>query len=531
MSKILIINLNSGHDVITSSHSISGIKAVNPHAEIEILTNKELYPIASIIAGVQKIHTIDTQLINSIYNNQLYSNAFALNAFAESLQEVFNTEWDEVINYSNDFVASYLASAVNTKSIIGTFINNNGGVQGSNTWAIYQNYVASKQARHPIDKISLRNEMIGVEKQSDTLKIKQDESYSVVAGQNFRKIREMKGSPATFVVGINLENSQEGYSLNIDTYIDVIEAIEDSKDYKVVLLLNGKSYQRAIANELNSHFNNSLISINIDMVALPSVITNLDAIISLSNNTLAIADTLESKCIEIRDYNSINQSAFAMNPENYLIYCKDELSLASDILLALNEEFGTELPIERMQSSNPVHKTVEDNYGQFCTQIRGDLDIKAELEYHLSRSFFYEVFGATRNNELLAHIKENTDNELLMNFVTEVKSELTLTVKSLLATLRSLKGVKNSENNLNNFISHLDELIQVSKKPGIAGDIVKLFEGKIENINSNDVDSNIKAIEAYLFELKSELQIITNYLSELVKPVENRVSRPSELEA
>lgn len=523
MSKVLIISLNSDHDIIASSYAISALKKQDPNVQIDILTNEKDRPTASILTGIHTIHTINAQLIRLIYENPLYSNAFAINSFMDSTQSILSTKWDKVINYSNDSIAAYFIGALNTKEIIGTSINTSGTVQGHNKWSIYQNFVASKQARHTIDKISLRNELMGHSTLiTDVPKIKQDENYSVIAGQNFRKIRDMKGSPTTFIVGINLESAQDGYSLSTETYVHLIETLEESQHYKVVLLLNGKNYQKALANDLNTKFNNSLISINIDLSALPSVVTNLDAMISVSSNTLAIADILETKCIEIKNDESKNQSPIVVSPENYLIYCQREENLVDDIILALNEEFRTELPIESMLSQNPVHKTVEDSYGVFLTQIRGHLDIQSELEYHLSRSFFYEIMGYERNNQLLAHIKENTESEELLNFTEKLKSELTSTMKSLLAALRSLKGVRNSQTNLNSFISHLDNLIQTQVDSSIIHDIIKFFEGKIENINSDNVESNIMAIEAHLFELKSELQTLTHYLNVIIKPAENR---------
>ena len=80
-----------------------------------------------------------------------------------------------------------------------------------------------------------------------------------------------------------------------------------------------------------------------------------------------------------------------------------------------------------------------------------------------------------------------------------MKSEVTSTVKLLLATLRALKGAKNSKSQLNTFIGYLGNLIQAGTTDTIPANIVKLFEGNIENITSKNVDENIQEIENYLF--------------------------------
>jgi hypothetical protein len=242
---------------------------------------------------------------------------------------------------------------------------------------------------------------------------------------------------------------------------------------------------------------------------------------------------MEIKCLELRDFSGKTYSPITINSENYVIYTKESQSLSSDILLALNEEFGTELPIDFMNSQNPVYKSVQDEYGNFFTQIRGDLKIQNELRYHIERSFFYQTLGYPKNDELFTHIKENTEHDQLMSFIAQLKSELTSTVKILLATLRSLKGVKNSKNNLNSFIGYLDNLMAIGRTDTIVSSIIRKFEGQVENIEANDIDANIKAIETNLFELKSELQALTTIMTDLTqdKRIEKSAPVNANLEA
>jgi len=293
--------------------------------------------------------------------------------------------------------------------------------------------------------------------------------------------------------------------------------MEDSGDFKPVLLLSGKNYQRQIANDLNKRFNNKLISINVDTIAVPSVIANLDAIISTSNDQLAIADAMEVKAFEIRDFNGGTYTPTLVGSDNYVIYTKEERTLASDLLLAINEAFGTELPIDFMNSVNPVYKSVQDDYGIFFTQIRGSLNVTEELRYHIERSFMLQTMGYPKNTELFDHIRDNTEKDQKTKFVSELKSELTSVVKVLLGTLRSLKGVRASQQNLNSFINYLDTLISAGKNDSTVSAIIRCFEGRIENIDANDVDSNMKEIEKNLFSLKTDLQSLTTIMSDLTE--------------
>ena len=89
--------------------------------------------------------------------------------------------------------------------------------------------------------------------------------------------------------------------LIVETLHSLVETFEDSKEYKVVLLTSGKSYQKEIVNELNLNFSNKLISINVDPVAISAVVSNLDILISSANDQLSIADALDVKVIEVKE--------------------------------------------------------------------------------------------------------------------------------------------------------------------------------------------------------------------------------------
>jgi ADP-heptose:LPS heptosyltransferase len=517
MKNILILNFGTSHDVILSSNLISAMKNAHPNSNIEMLTLKTYFDTASNIIGLNKIHTIDSDLISTIMNNPLYSDGFAINNFSDSISTIAKVQWDTVVNYSNDNISSFLISALDVDNVNGVSIDGKGIARSSNKWSIFQNFVAPAYKKQTIGKADIRNHISDLPMFSGPEKIRLSEEYSVVAGQNFARIRQMNGSAATMVIGVNLSGGYDCFSLSHDTYVDIIEVLEESSDFKPVLLLNGKNYQREMVNKLNKIFDNKLISINIDTVALPSVLSNIDMIISTSNDQLAFADAMETKSIEVREFGTMSESSILTNDGNFSIFAKDEKYLASDIILSINEEFGTELPIDYMNSANPIYRTVKDDYGCFLTQTRGDINLQKELKYHVERSYFYQVLGYPKNQELIDHIKDNTDKEELLAFVSTLKSELTGTVKILLATLRSLKGMKNSEGSLNSFISYLDTLIRVGKEDSIVSSAIRFFEGRIENIDSEDIDSNIKAIENNLFELKSDLQFLTNTLTEFAE--------------
>lgn len=515
MKNILVINFGKENEIITSSYLIGALKENNPHAHIHLLTYSAHVEFAKTLNGIHTIHTIDSDLIQNILKNPLYSDAFAVNSFMDIIAPIQSLEWEQVVNYSNDQVSSFLISAINAKEKSGTYINHYGVAQTDDKWSLYQNYVASGMSRAAIDKVTIRNHIVKAPFSYQSERFVNNPDYTMVASQNFSRIRAMKGTNQAFVVGISLAAGFDGHQMTTEQYADLIEAIEESDDCKAVLLLDGKNYQRELANELNYQLGNSLVSINVDTVALPSVLSNIDMFVSPANHQLAMADAMDVKCIEVRECNANHLRAQSIASENYLIYAKEDKTLVSDILLAINEEYGTQLPVTSLSSTNPTYKVLHDDYGPFMTQIRGEINIKHELRYHIERSYFLQILGYDQNAELFEHIRENTDQEVLGSYIQELKSELTSTVKVLLATLRSLKGVKSSKTNLQSFIGYLDTLMSAGKTDSTVGAIIRYFEGQIENIQETDVDSNMHTIENRLFELKSNLQLLTNIMSDL----------------
>lgn len=517
MNNVLILNLGTDKDILLSSHLISSFKEEYPNSNISILTYKDQEHVAKVLDGVFKIYTIDADFMQKVMENPLYSDAFAVNQFAKDIEDVSKTHWHKIINYSNDNASAYLMNSFTTDQVIGSYINNNGAAQVTDQWSNYQNYVMTRMGRFPISVASVRNHMAMTPTYSDVEKIKINPEYLFVANQNFSRIRQMNGGNAKHVVGVNLEVGYDGLGLDENCIREVIEALDESQDYKVVLLTSGKSYQKEMVNRLNAHFNNSLISINVDSGALSSVITNLDALVSAANNQMMIADALEVKIIEVKDDSTINfQSPSTENEGNFIIYKNQPEALASDIILALNEMFETELPISALNSDNPTYLSIQDDYGTYFTQVRGNLSIADEINYHLIRSIHFEILGYPKNEELIKHIKANTDSADMIQYCNSVKGELTEAVKVLLSTLRSLKGAGTSQTNLNNFISYLDELMNMGTKDTIVGSVIRMFEGQIENINSSSAEENMKDIETNLFTLKGHLQIVTNVMSELM---------------
>lgn len=517
MSNTLITILENETNLLRATHFINSFVRENPHTEISVMTYAQNKKIINLLPNIKDAYFIDAQDIASTLENPLFSDAYAINALTDSLQGCLERTWDEVINYSNDRVGSYIVSALAAHRKTGTVISTFGGPTTSNQWATYLNFVNTNRTGHLISNNTARHYMLNMPCHKEGKKIKINEDYSSIAAQNMTKIRKSKETTSNAdIVAISLEEGSSGESIDFHSLCEIIDTLESSERYRVVLLLNGKETEKTLVNDLNYKFDNKLISINCDYTTLPSVLMSVDALVSVPNTQMAIADALETQIIEIHTQGTEESNFSTVNAGNYLIKQMKDENICSDVNFILNQEFETSLPVDSMNSCNRTYTQLEDDFGMFSTQIRGELNLQLELRYHIERMYHYQLMGYPQNEQLVNHLKQNTKKEDLELFTTQVKDELTDTVKILLAALRSLKSVRQSKSNLQKFIGYLDTLIVRAKSESMTSGALAIFEGEIENINSTETEDNIKAIEQNLFGLKNNLQMLANILTEIV---------------
>jgi ADP-heptose:LPS heptosyltransferase len=509
MHNTLISALGNHSDILNCSVLINSLIKSNPNTRISVLTYKENESIIETIPHISKVHYLDKNTINQYFENPLFSDAFAINQFTSDLSICLTTTWDTIINFTNDSVSSLLLSSLQSKEVIGTSIAHNGAPNSSNRWASYLNYVNGNQPIHFIDNNFVRHHMCNtpIFQSGDFIKV--DENYSAVAFKNFQKIRQTKNNG--LIVGISLLNDDSGHSLDQDSLKDIIDILETSESYRVVLLLNGKEEEKNTVNSLNKQFNNSLISINTDFTTFSAVAVHLDCLISTSNIHARIADLVGTKLIQIS--NAIN--TVYQNANNHFILSDNHMNWSNDALFLINQEFNSSLPVGSMNTDLCTYSLIEDEVSIIRTQTRGPINIQQELRYHVGRCYHMAMMGYPINSELLNHIRTVTSPDDIEQFINESKDELTNTVRVLLATIRSLKVASQSKQNLLSFISHLDSLILKGQLQTLTAAAVALFEADLEKINSSNSDENMKFIEKRLFDLKNDLQIFTNILGEL----------------
>lgn len=519
MKNILVTCLKDETNLLQSSHLVTSIAKENPHCEVSILTFSDLESSANLIQDARKVFTIDRFKIEHLKSGSLYSDAFALNTLADSLSEVLDTNWNQVVNFGNDQISAHLIPLLTVEEIAGAHITNYGSVSTSDRWSSYANYYRPSNSETQIEPQTCFHHSAKVPMHHDCARIKMSQDFSMVANQNFARIRASKnGDQGAIIVGINLNESKTGNSFSPETLSDMIETFESSFEYKPVLLTNGSSLEKELVNELNRQFGNNLISVNMDITAAPSVLANLDWLITKPNRICALAEAMDTNIIETIVKGETSRT---FKEGSFVIQELNISHTADDIYFLLNQENQTVLPMGIKNSENKVYSRLRDNFGFFKTLIRGPIELKDELNYHISRNYHYALMGYELDDEILKSLHEGTNREELMSYTSQAKEELTECVKTLLATLRSLQSVKQSNKNAPRFLQYMESLMALGKEDILPQAAISLFEASVENITSTDFSKNLEDIEKSLFTLKGDFKILT-------KIFENLLSEKSE---
>tara|TARA_B100001971_G_scaffold213155_1_gene245526 strand:+ start:116370 stop:117944 length:1575 start_codon:yes stop_codon:yes gene_type:complete len=511
MKKVLFTLLKSDIEIIKSARVINSYLQNNPHTEVSLLCYQNSHEACSLVKNITNIYTIDSEKIATYLNGEIYPDVLACNVFGDNLKDVVATQWDTVVNLSNDNVSAYLISGLHAEEVIGSHIGNFGSVITTNEWNTYLNSICAKESFRTISATDIKSNMLlsPIDNSIEVLKI--DNELASTASVNFNKIRLSKGSGKTKVVGVSLSDGRGKEYIDTTSLVELIDVLESSNEYKIVLISSGEEYEKEIVNSLNAEFNNSLITISAQKSALTAIMSNLDALVSCSNFALATAEACETFTIEL--VNAGNQEILEKEG-NFVIHTRG--GFVDDIVYLLNTKYETVLPVHSTQTENSIYETLRDDFGYFKSLVHGEVNLDQELNYHLKRCYNYSLMGYPVNHELLRNLKEKVPAERLMDYIETSKEEITLYVKTLLGALRSLKSTKETGQNTDKFIKSLDVLITSASDNTLASGALGLLDGRIENISSTDVQDNINQIEKYLFELKSDLQQLTNIFGELV---------------
>ncbi len=533
MKTSLIINFRRIGDIISNSHLISELKEEGH--KVSILIYKEFEAAAQVLEGVDNIFTIDRKKIETYVKSELFHDAMALDTLYRELSPCLEKTWDQVINISNDTLGTRVASFIGERNRVtpkGLSFKSNQLMMHSSPWSVVYNDIIPKEINSPVHFQDIYHQIALNRIYTPSLapKLKISQRYEQQTIESFKNIRENYGKTEIGrIVGIQAKTSNEEKDIPFSTIVETIELIKQEKpDWIPLIILAPNDKERELANRLNLKFNNSLVSVEANLTALPSVVKNLDTLITPDTAIKHFADVFNVPTLEISLGKSplFKQASIGLKSAilTQRIDHRQErpgkdrhLLEARDIVNAVNY-IMTNSNIPTLSKGKTLYRLIHDSFGMRYVAVAGDISVEKEVYRVLSRDYIARLLGNPSGvAESFIGFKELYGEEL-RNYLEKEKTEITQSMKSLLATLRSIAKAKEPGASSRSLIGHLDHLFELSEESNLSAICLKFFRVRIENLEPNTSKTeNLKCFEDELFNLKDDMQVLLKVIHDFEK--------------
>jgi len=541
VNSVLIINLLRYGDIYASAYLVDSIKSKYPNCKISMLVYSEFQAAAKSIKGISTTYAIDRKKILSITGNKLFSDGMALDAFSCVIDEIKEAKWETVVNYSNDVTSAYLTAYLSKDKYCGVKYSQANTTQFSSDWAILFNDVLTEFKYSNLHHIDCYHKICNIEGQKNVSAgiIKTNLKHNETSQQAFDSVRKKysKNSDPIQLVGIQLFTSDEKKNIPYDTIVELIDKIYASESMVPVLLVSQQKSESQIADSMNALFNNALIIVESDLVALPSVISNLDAIVTPDTVTKHLADLLGIPTVEVAlgsapfrkqgGYN-LNNIVLAPTISCYPCSAKSECSCdtkhlcqqkikASDIFMSIKCLFTPRMMQQAAPSSEVcLYVPKKDNLGVYYTPAVGHVNFHDLLSFNMFREYIKALTNKTLVITIPIQAHKNVPYATIIDWMAKEKEACTEISRALLGTIRSLTKVSaKSSDNVQEFIVSLDKLLSFCQTEELASIPLHILRAKMESAENDSFTDNYKTAETLLYEVKNSLQTLVSCLNAL----------------
>ena len=525
----LIVNLKRFGDIYSSIHLVDSIMRENPQAKISVLVYKEFSKVIKTVHNISKCYEIDREKIISLFNNPIYSDAYALNELKKVTNLLEAKRWKKVINYSNDRVGTYICSIVKSENNCGVKFSKNHIPEHSNEWSIIFNDMLTSYKHTPIHFVDCYHKLLGIDRAIDSShKLITNETHNLNAFNSFNEIRknESKEGIDLKMVGIQLKASKESKEVPLDTIVETLNLILDDPGLFPILLIAPTIEERTYVNKINEYFDNKLITVEADFIALSSVLLNLDIIITPDTVIKHMADLLSVPVLEISlgqapflKQGTIQKGCLVLTPivDSRMWFTNQQVELpnlikGSDIYNSLQIYFnpGTE-NVAELSENVTLYRTSYDDNGICYLPIAGELNLDTEIIRYLSRYVTLSIMG---ENSLLTlkNIIMQFPHDFIKKIIAREKEQIISTTRKLLNTLRSLMSTKDNQGLAKDFVQHLNALFEECEESHLGTLSILIFRAQIESLSNGGLSKNISDVEKLLFQTKTNIQKTINIL-------------------
>ena len=549
MHRYLVINLKRHGDILSSARLINSILNNDKKAKVDLLIYKEFEESSKCLNQIDNLYSIDRKKVLTLKKSSLFSDGFALDYLSKILNNIKKENFYQIVNLSNDYVSAYITSYLsnNKRNYNGIRFSKNNTPDPSNQWAMIFNDVLTQYPHTPMHYVDCYHRImeIPLRKRGNFLKTKS--SHDETAFKNFSIIKKNTSSSDVEkkIIGIQLKSSTKKKDISKKTLIPMLKTLLESKEYFPVILIAPIESERQYVKEINSHFDDSLITVEADFSAVTSVIKNLNLLITPDTVIKHIADLMDIPILEI----SLGHAPFlkqgTYNAKSLVLtdslekrkFKREESSsnksniIDQDIIKCVNYMFSIKKEKLELSPGVALYKSMQDNLGVRYDLITGAHNPSLEITRLMARYYTSVILDVSDvlPREILRFSTKNINR-----WVYDQKDYVNNATRNLLNTLRSLLSIKDNLYKIQKFVWDLDKLLEYCNSTSIIAIPTLLFSSAIESISDTTKIKNIKNIEKLLYKLKDHYQMAIICIKKLEKSCFDnhiRLSREKLIEA
>lgn len=521
IKKILIVNLKRNGDIFQMGNIVKNIKNNNANCEIDILCLEEFEKAAETLNYINEIYKLDRKKVETIMKTKIFNKGFAINIIIDLITKIRAKKYSKIVNYSNDEKSILLTTLLSKDSYHdGSKYRNDGTLDYSNKWSIVYNECLSNKNFNFVHLTDCINNIIDLNTNliQDEAVIKSNPKYDRIAQNSFLQIRNSfnNENKNIKVVGIQLKSSQKNKDIPKSTLTQLCKIMLENEEYIPVLLISPCKEEKEYANEISKDLDSSLIIIESDFKALPSVLNELDALVTPDTSVKHVADLLNTKILEISCGNAPYRLQGTIGIENIILRTEDNRNLTADAIIqglnCLFKEYYYKLV--DIPEAVTFYVTIRDEEGFLYKPITNNFCRKKYLSYLAGRELIHKLCNEESSTSAYNSYLSNVDAKTFKNWQSYELSFVQEASRKLLSTIRSLLYLKENKKSSANFLRYLNELLDLSESSFLGSIPILFFKSISENEMTDDQTSNLELIEQSLYKLKKDFQILINIINE-----------------
>ena len=477
--KVLLINFGEHKDIVASGGLISRISGDGRFGSISLLVFEEYHSSAFVLSNIDEVLTMDKNSIKTLLDNKIYPKYFSLNLFIEKIDRIKNNHYDLIVNYSGDKVANYISGYFFPDvEICGSYYSAKNNLCYTDDWGMVN------EINEEIDCLSFdRNDIygkmmgLGLNKGGGGYVVREKHEKTVEHSLNKLRALNQSGAKAPKIIGVCV-GAEKLISLRL--VVDFIREMRTVKDFLPLVISGTNEEDENVAKLINERFGHSLTLVKMDVVAAPSLIKGIDALVCFNAYFKYLADLVGTPALQLsfgyEGMKSGNNGLVMMTKdsnrrlyggERYASLNKEKMNIkSSDMIRTLTYIFDCD-DSEKLHTSPDVviYQKKGSGGGAFYEKINDGHEGETSIHRVMTRNaIMLKFYDSSDFDKKFDYLLSHNSRESLSRWVSLERKLIANMMKDVLSVIRLVLQSQKDKGKARELACKLDDLFSYEKK-------------------------------------------------------------------